>query len=368
MNNRPTIRIALAGLGNVGKNVLSILHTQSESLYKRYGLRFAVTGVVELGGGAIDVNGLDLAHLLQTIEEKKPVANLPDVGRPGLQGIDLVAQATPDILLDATPVNIVDGQPSLDMVKEALRQNIHVVMANKGPLTVAYSTLQQMSDLSLGWGHELAIESSGKKNSALRPKLRFSACVGGALPTINIGRRDLAGCQILRVEAVFNGTTHSILRAMEKGQSYDDALLDAQQRGIAEADPSLDVDGWDAACKLVITANAVLGQPTTLSDVSVEGIRNLDQETVQNALARGEKYVLLCLAERSANNNSKPFRLSVKPTALPIDHPLARLTPDEMGVVYFTDVVDRLSAASEEPTATPAAAAMIRDIIDIIHN
>ena len=357
MEKRPTIRIALAGLGNVGRNVVAILHTQRDSLRKRYGFDFAVTGVVELGGGAIHPDGLDLGQLLQTIDERRPVADLPTVGRSGLMGSDLVAEAKPHALLDATPVNIEDGQPSLDMVTAALQQNIHVVMANKGPLTVAYGALQEISDLSLGWGHDFRAVSSP------RPKLRFSACVGGALPTINMGRRDLAGCEISRVEAVFNGTTHSILRAMETGQSYEDALLDAQRRGIAEADPSLDVDGWDAACKLVITANAVLGQPTTLDDVAVEGIRGLDLKTVKSALTKGQKFVLLCLAER--NDNHGPYQLSVKPTPLPQDHPLARLTPDEMGVVYYTDVVDRLSAASEEPGAAPASAAMVRDIIEI---
>jgi homoserine dehydrogenase len=150
---------------------------------------------------------------------------------------------------------------------------------------------------------------------------------------------------------------------MEGGYSYEDALRDAQRRGIAEADPSLDVDGWDAACKLVITANAVLGQPTTLADLSIEGIRKVDHEMVANARARGEQFVLLCLAEWEGEH----YQLSVKPTALPLDHPLARLTPDEMGVVYYTDVVDRLSVASSEPGAAPASAAMVRDIIDILH-
>lgn len=367
MTTRPTMRIALAGLGNVGSNVLSILHTQRESLRQRYGLNFAVTGVVELGGGALHPEGLDLACLLQTLTEKRPVADLPTVGRPGLRGSDLVAQAGPHFLLDATPVNIVDGQPSLDMVTAALRQNVHVVMANKGPLAVAYRALQAISDLSLGWGHDFQTTTAREPGAPPRPKLRFSACVGGALPTINLGWRDLAGCTISRVEAVFNGTTQSILRAMEAGQSYADALLDAQRRGIAEADPSLDVDGWDAACKLVITANAVLGQPTTLADVVVKGIRHVDHDTVRSVLNEGQRMVLLCLAERTGQESAH-YRLSVKPTPLPLAHPLSRLTPDEMGVVYYTDVVDRLSAASEEPGSAPAAAAMLRDMIDIVRD
>jgi len=360
------INIVLAGLGNVGRNVISILHEQQDALRKRYGIDFAVIGVAELGGGAIDHNGLDLGKLLETIDAKKPVADLPAVGRPGLLASDLVVHAQPDILLDAMPVNIADGQPSLDIVTAALQQGVHVVMSNKGPLTVAYDALSEISDLGFGWGHAYqAPDADTPAEMQRRPKLRFSACVGGALPTINIGLRDLAGCQIDRVEAVFNGTTHSILRAMEQGNSYEAALLDAQERGIAEADPSLDVDGWDAACKLVITANAVLGQATTLADVEVEGIRELDHQTVVGAVENGQKYILLCLAERSKNGEQEPYHLSVKPTPLPENHPLARLTPDEMGVVYYTDVVDRLSAASEEPGAAPASAAMVRDMIEI---
>lgn len=360
MSERRMIRIAIAGLGNVGRNVLAMLHTQRDALGQRYGLEFAVTGVVELGGGALAPDGLDLARLLEVIDARQPVSSLPGVGRPGLLGIDLVRQAEADFLFDATPVNIVDGQPSLAMVSAALERGVHVVMANKGPLTVAYQRLQAISDLSLGWGRDFRAAMPQASASPL-PKLRFSACVGGALPTINIGWRDLAGCRITRVEAVFNGTTQSILRAMEAGHSYEDALLDAQGRGIAEADPSLDVDGWDAACKLVITANAVLGQPTTLADVAVEGIRGVDRATMQKAQAEGKRVVLVCLAEQKGAQ----YELSVKPTPLPLDHPLARLTPDEMGVVYYSDEVDRLSAASEEPGAAPASAAMLRDMIEI---
>lgn len=363
MTEKRMIRIAIAGLGNVGRNVVAMLHAQRNALRKRYAIEFAITGVVELGGGALAPDGLDLDRLLEVIDARQPVSSLPGVGRPGLLGIDLVSQAEVDFLLDATPVNIVDGQPSLAMVTAALQRGVHVVMANKGPLTVAYQRLQAISDLSLGWGRDYRSTPALASGPSL-PKLRFSACVGGALPTINIGWRDLAGCRISRLEAVFNGTTQSILRAMEAGHSYADALLDAQRRGIAEADPSLDVDGWDAACKLVITANAVLGQPTTLADVAVEGIRNVEQAAVQKALAEGKRIVLVCLAQQQGEH----YQLSVKPTHLPLEHPLARLTPDEMGVVYYSDEVDRLSAASEEPGAAPASAAMVRDIIDIVRN
>ncbi len=357
-------RIALVGLGNVGSAVLSILHHQEHELRKRYGVELRVTGAAELGGGAVDIAGLDLDRLLQAQREHRSIASLPGVGRPGMKGIELIEHAQPHILLEATPVNLHDAQPGLGIVTAALKRGTHVVLANKGPLTLAYDELAAMSDLGLKWGVDYQAPRDRAAGRKPWPKLRFSACVGGALPTINLGWRDLAGCRISRLEAVFNGTTQGILRAMEEGQTYGEALRDAQRRGIAEADPSLDVDGWDAACKLVIAANAVLGQPTQLADVEVEGIGSITQDTVRHAVMNNQRIVLLCLAELIGER----YRLAVQPTPLPFDHPLSRLTPDEMGVVYYTDDVDRLSAASSEPGASPAAAAMVRDVLDIVRS
>jgi homoserine dehydrogenase len=184
------------------------------------------------------------------------------------------------------------------------------------------------------------------------------------MPTINLGLRDLAGARILRVEAVLNGTTQHILRAMEQGLGYAEVLADAKLRGLTETDPSLDVQGWDAASKLVIVANAVLRQPARIADVEVEGIAAVTPEMLGAAARRGERIVLLCLAEPTGNEAGS-FRLSVRPTALPLDHPLARMDGDEMGVVYHTDIAGRASATSRERDPVPTAAAMLRDLLEI---
>jgi homoserine dehydrogenase len=181
------------------------------------------------------------------------------------------------------------------------------------------------------------------------------------MPSVNVGWRDMLGCRIERVEAVLNGTTQGILRAMEQGTSYADALADMQRRGLAETNPTLDVEGWDAANKVVILANAVLRQATTLADVAVEGITRLTADDLRAAGARGQRIVLLCLAERAGD----AYRLSVRPTALPADHPLARMSADEMGIVYHTDIAGRLSMTTAESDPIPTAAAMLRDTIEI---
>lgn len=354
-------RIALAGLGNVGASLLSILHKESESLQTRYGVRFHVTGVAELGGGAINDEGLDLGLLLDTLAAKQMVSALPDIGRAGMQASELLKLAKPDFLLEATPVNLKDAEPGLSSVRAALKAGVNVVLANKGPAAIAFKELAEISDMGEGWGRNYG-ELPESIRHERRPKLRFSACVAGSLPAINLGWRDLAGCQIQRLEAVFNGTTQYIIRAMEDGQSYDEALADAQRRGIAETDPSLDVDGWDAAAKLVIAANTVLGQPTELKDVEIQGIRDLTFKDLQQVSKDGLRMVPVATAELIDG----AYKLSVRPTPLPVDHPLACLTPDEMGVVYYSRDVDRLSSASSEPGPEPAAAAMLRDMLEVI--
>ena len=160
---------------------------------------------------------------------------------------------------------------------------------------------------------------------------------------------------------MLNGTSQSILRAMERGMTYAEALAETQRRGMAETDPTLDVEGWDAANKLVILANAVLSRPTTLDDVAVSGITTLGAEELRAALSRGRRIVQLCLAEQCGDD----YRLSVRPTALPLDHPLARMTGDEMGVVYYTDTGVCLSATSDEPGPEPTASALLRDVLEI---
>lgn len=343
----------MAGLGNVGRSFLQIAISQADVLAARHGLRLVLVGAADSGGAAASADGIDLAEALAIKQRRASIAGMAGVGRPGVGGIELARSLEADVLLEATPVNLQDGQPGLETALTALRRGIHVVLANKAPLALAYQQLAELSDMG----------AAGEERGSPRdwPALRFSACVGGALPTINIGLRDLAGARIERFEAVLNGTTQGILRAMEQGTEYGEALAEMQRRGVAEADPTLDVDGWDAANKLTIVANAVLRQPTTVRDVQVAGIRGLTAELLREHVARGERIVLLCLAERDGDR----YRLSVQPTPLPHYHPLARMSDEEMGLVYYTDISGVATATSVESDPVPTAAAMLRDVIEV---
>lgn len=344
-----TYNFILTGLGNIGRTFLEMLSTREQLLAERYGLALQAVGVADSSGAIYAPEGLNLAAVAAHKKARRGVVELAGPGQWRGDGLALVEQAEADFLLEATPTNLVDGQPGLDMVRIGLRRGMHAVLASKGPLVLAYQELAGLSDLT----------------TKSAPALRFSGAVGGALPSINLGRRDLAGARIQRVEAVVNGTTQLILWLMSQGQSYEAALAEAQRIGIAEPDPSLDVAGWDAANKLVIIANAVLNLPTTLADVSVTGIGGVRPEELQAARAAGGRVSLLAVAEAQPDGSSLAYRLSVAPTTLAADHPLAHLQADEMGIVYYSDIGGRMLAAVREEGPGGSCAAMLRDIIEI---
>lgn len=342
MASNRTVRFACIGLGNIGRNLMDILIHRRQAIAQDYGLDFMLVGAADSSGMAIDARGLDMAVVRDLKLARKGVASYPFVGKAGASALEMVQASQPDLLVDAAPTNLTHGEPGLGCVRTALRARIHVVMADKGPLVLAFS---ELTALAREQGVHLA----------------YSGTVAGGLPTVNVGVRDLAGSGVTRVEGIFNGTTNYILTRMDQeGLAYDEALGGAQKAGIAEADPTLDVDGWDAANKLVIIANSVLRRRTVLSDLHVEGIRHLTPADLQQARAKGQVIKLLAVAEKRGDD----WDLSVKPTWLERNHPMARTGQWDMGVVYYTDYMGVISAVIEEEGPVPTSAAVLRDMIN----
>jgi homoserine dehydrogenase len=337
------VRFVLIGVGNVGRRFLELLVRKRDTLRDRLGLELIPIGVADTSGLAVCPTGLDPQQIVQLKMEGRGVAAYPRWGRPGSSALEMVQTTEADLLLEASPANLEDGQPGLRCIEVALSRGMHVVTANKAPLVLAFPRLLTLA-----------------RDRGVR--LRFDATVAGGLPAVNLGQRDLAAAEIYRLEGVLNLTTNYILTRMaQDGLSYDEALAHAQEAGHAETDPSLDVEGWDAANKLVILAHSVLGYPATLDDVDVEGITHVTAETLQQATAEGKRVKLVATAERDGDR----YRLSVHPLWLDADHPLAQLGPKQMGIVYHTDISGIISAAIVEETPVPTASAMLRDVIDI---
>ncbi|MCD6519226.1 MAG: homoserine dehydrogenase [Anaerolineae bacterium] len=337
------VRFVLLGLGNIGRNLLDVLIHRAPYIEADYGLRFSLVAAVDTSGAACDPRGLDMRCVCDLKLSEQGVCAYPAVGIPGMSPLEVVQEAEADVLVEALPTNLKDGEPGMSCVRAALGKGWHVVMADKGPLVLTFAELTQLA-----------------REKGVR--LFYSGTVAGGLPTVNIGVRDLAGSGVLRVEGIFNGTTNYILTRMEEeGISYEEALRGAQEAGIAEADPTLDVDGWDAANKLIIIANSVLRQPATLQDVQVEGIRQITLEDLRRARAEGKVIKPLAIAEKQEEG----YALRVAPVALEENHPLARTGRWDMGVVYYTDFMGVISAIIEEKGPVPTSAAVLRDMMNI---
>ncbi|MGC8838627.1 MAG: homoserine dehydrogenase, partial [Anaerolineae bacterium] len=176
MNVR-TVDALLIGLGNLGRRILRILDRKGDELARTYGLRVRVVGVADSGGAAVRPEGLPLLHIVAWKESGRSVGEMPEFGRPGMAALDLVRNTPADLLMEASPVNLRDGEPGLSCIRAALEKGMHVVTPNKGPLVLAYRDLM---DLARRRGVQL----------------RFCGTVAGGLPALNIGRRDLAGATI----------------------------------------------------------------------------------------------------------------------------------------------------------------------------
>lgn len=278
------MRVILVGFGNLGRGL-------AKALLRRGDVR--VVAVVDERGAVVSEKGVELERLIATAEREGSVAPL---GEEGIKATEVIREVEADVVVEMTPTNIQTGEPGLSHIKTALEAGKHVVTSNKGPLVVAFWELMELA----------------KKRGL---QLKYSATVGGAIPVISLAKRLSTGDRIVAIRGVLNGTTNYILTRMEKeGLPMDVIIREAQELGIAEKDPSLDINGVDTACKLVILANSILERRVRLSDVKICGISRITPEALKLAKEAGYTIRLVGSAEKD---------LRVEPSLVPLDHPLA---------------------------------------------
>lgn len=337
-----TVDVALIGLGNVNRGFLRILETKGGRLADQYGLAFRVVCVADSSGVAVNPQGFEPAALRLHKEGGGHIASLQEY-RAGQTPAQVLEDLAVGLVLEASPVNLKTGEPGLSVTRTSLRRGIPVVLANKGPLVLAFAELQALAQAH-GAG------------------LGYSATVCGALPVINIGQRDLVAADITTLAGIFNATTNFILAEMGTGRSFADALAEAQQRGIAETDPTLDVEGWDTANKLVIIANSFLGISVTLADVNVQGITQVTADELRAARISGNTIKLVARAERTDSG----YALSVRPTIVPHHSFLGQCDGWEMGIELQSDLYGLMFYKIWEREPLPTAAAMLRDAVNLL--
>ncbi len=246
------------------------------------------------------------------------------------------------IVIENTPLGLDGGQPGVDHVRAAIDVGADVITANKGPAAFAYRELRDRA-------------------SAAGVAFRFEGAVLDGLPLFSLIRETLPTVAIRGVRGVLNTTTNHVLSAMAVGRSLDDAVRDMQDAGIAEKDPSSDIDGWDAAAKVAVVANVVLDADMTPHDVEREGLRAVDPATVRAAHARGGAVKLVAAAHRRYGR----VRATVGPTSLQADDPLARLSATAKGLVLDTDRLGPIVISKTSSHIAHTAYALLADLISI---
>lgn len=336
--------IALLGFGNVGRALARLLLVKQDTLKKDFGLEIKVVGICTgRHGRALNPKGLDLQAALDMVENGKDLSSLHTI-EPLEDTLSFLAKCPADLIFETTPTNPEDGQPALAYVFGALERGIHVVTANKGPVAFGYRELSSMAD---------------RKDVGFF----FESSVMDGAPVLGVGREGLPAVEIKRIRGIFNSTTNYILTRMENDQlDFDAALKAAQEIGIAETDPTLDIDGWDSAIKTVILANVLMGADLRPKDVDRKGIRDLKLSDVQQAEKDGQRIRLLCEAERQPDGTVK---VKVAPERVPINDTLAGIRGTTSIVDFETDVLPKLTLIENDPGPDTTAYGLMVDMINI---
>lgn len=335
-------RIIIIGFGNVGRGFAKVLSMKNNFLAENFGISPKVVAIVDSKGAAINPNGLNLEKALYIKKLKRTVAFYPEYGKLGVNGLEVLDNVDAEILIEATPTNIVDGEPGLSFMLEAMRTGKHVITANKGPLAVAFSKLWEES----------------KKHDV---QLKFDATVGGATPVISLAERCLSGNRIMSIRGVLNATTNFILTKMSQKQcSIEEAIREAKEKGICETNPTHDLNGTDTACKIVILANTLLKRRVTCRDLQkVEGIEGMRVEDLRKARKKGCTIKLIGLADES--------RLLVEPMLIPFNDRIC-VNNTLNAVELKTDLAKEIIIMGHGAGSIETASKMLSDLIKIFKN
>jgi len=323
------VRLLLLGFGNVGRRLVEIL--ADRNVYPGLtDLDVSIVGITTGSRGSIaDPAGLDLRGALKQVRFSQHLTSL-----------DAIRTLDCDVVVEMTPLDIPGrGAAAIAHIREALERGRHVITCNKGPLAWAYRPLR---DLARRHGRAFLYETT----------------VMDGAPVFNLAQQCLRGNTIQRIEGILNSTSNSVLCAMEKGQSLEEAVAAAQAIGVAEADPRNDLDGWDAAVKTAALANVLLDAEMTPEQVERESMTAITPATIQAALARGRRIKMVCEAWRDGG------QIAGRVTAreIPLTDPFALVEGIGSILRLTTDIAGKIVLTEEDPDLSTTAYGVISDL------
>jgi homoserine dehydrogenase len=350
----PHYKLGLLGFGNVGKALAELLLRKEDDIQKKTGISFSVVGIATGSRGfAIDPNAIDLRQTLDLLKSGQSLDSIHNSQFTIHNSLEFIQNCGADALIETTPVNYDTGQPAVDYIRAALKLGMYVATANKGPVVHAY---RELTDLAATNG----------------VKFFFESTVMDGAPVFGLFRETLPAGNIQAFRGVLNSTTNLILSRMEDGESYDDAVKYAQSIGIAETDPSGDVDGWDAAIKVSALATVLMGVPIKPQDVDRTGIRSITQAQIAEAKSEGKRWKLVCEVRRGDLPGFQnleglgKIEATVAPQKVGIDSPLYGVDGTTSIIQIESDVLGKLSLIEEDPGPHTTAYGLLADFLNMV--
>ncbi len=329
------MKLCFMGLGSVGRELVRLIDRKRGDVQAQYDLTFKIVSIATGRHGIlIDRDGLDQAFVLSGTWNDRAWPSSEE------NRVKMIYECGADALVEMSPINRDTGRPAFDYLETALNLNMHAITANKGPVVHGYRHLRDLA------------QRQGKA-------FLFEATVMDGFPLLNLYRECLPATRVQGFRGVLNSTTNLVLTLMEEGKSFDEAVKHAQDIGIAETDPSNDVDGWDSAVKVCVLANVMMGADIRPADVDRMGIRGITREMINTAQLARRKWRLMCTADWV---NGRCVA-KVQPGEIHANDPLYRLYGTTSAIQIRTDTLNQLTLLETAPTPAQTAFGVLADLI-----
>lgn len=338
-----TLSLIFVGFGNVGQALARLLERKRTLLEEKYDFNYRIVGIATgRHGMALDPLGLPMDQVFTALKNRESIDRF-HTGPEIRDTFDFIRLSGADVMFENSPVNHMTGQPAANHLSAALEFGMHAITANKGPVVHAYKQLTELAD------------KQGKR-------FMFESAVMDGAPIFSLFRGPLPAIELNGFTGILNSCTNLLLGLMEEEKTFDEAVSYAQSIGITETDPSADIDGWDAAIKVAALSTVVMGIPLKPDEVEREGIRGITPQMLLEARAAGERWKLVCTAQRYKGG----IKASVKPKRVRPSSPLFSINGTSSFVQFETDVLPGLGIVEGDPSPDTTAYGLLADLINAV--
>lgn len=336
-------KLALLGFGNAGQAFAEMLINKHEKIKDRYGFDVIVTAIAtNTKGNLINPQGIDLREALDDLKKCGKFCNEEQLSK--MSTLEIVAEADYDVAIEMTPLNIFTGQPAIDHIETAFKRKKDVITANKGPIAWRFAKLREMA-VTQGC------------------KFFYETTVMDGTPVFNLTDKTLQMAEVTEVSGILNSTTNFILEELAAGAEYDDIMQRGREMGFVEADPAMDIEGYDAAAKITALLNVLMDAGITPDMVDRKGIEDITVEDITAAESRGNVIKLLCKGYRSPEGE---IIATVKPEEIPKTDLLASIDSTTSVVSITTDLMKKVSVVEHQPEIEQTAYGVFGDLLRVL--